>query len=187
MSTTFPWYTARGDDGSTGLLGAGRVPKYHPQPETFGAVDEAASFIGFARALIQDRAVKDVLVQVQRHCYSLMAEVAATPTAQPQFRQIGAAEVAWVTQMTDHFGAQVTMPRKFVIAGDTPADGALDMARTVVRRAERRLAQLLADGLIENVHLPAYFNRLSSLLFVLARYVTLQAGQAELTFAKVTG
>ena len=101
MSKAFPWYTARGDDGTTGLLGAGRVPKHHPQPEAFGAVDEAGSMIGFARALIDDREINDLLVQVQRHCYGLMAELAATPDAQAKFRQIGSEQVAWLANLTD--------------------------------------------------------------------------------------
>ena len=133
MSKSFPWYTARGDDGTTGLLGAGRVPKHHPQPEAFGAVDEAGSMIGFARALIADREINDLLVQVQRHCYDLMAELAATPDAQAKFRRIGIEQVDWLANITDLFGQRVSMPREFVVPGDTLADAALDMARTAVR------------------------------------------------------
>ncbi len=83
MSKAFPWYMSRGDGGTTGLLGAGHVPKHHPQPEVF---DEAGSMIGFARALIDDHEINDLLVQVQRHCYGLMAEPAATSDAQAKFR-----------------------------------------------------------------------------------------------------
>lgn len=137
MSKAFPWYTVRGDDGTTGLLGAGRVPKHHSQPEAFGAVDEAGSMIGFARALIDDNEINDLLVQVQRHCYGLMAELAATPDAQAKFRQVGPDQVAWLADITDQFGQRVTMPREFVIPGDTLADAALDMARTAVDHAER--------------------------------------------------
>ena len=180
----FPWYTARGDDGTTGLLGAGRVPKHHPQPEAFGVVDEAGSIIGFARALIDDAEVDDILIQVQRHCYGLMAELAATPDAQSQFRQIGADQVAWLTETTDRFGERVTMPREFVVPGDTLADATLDMARTAVRRAERRVSQLLAESLVENPELLGYLNRLSSLLFVLGRYVAAQSPQNKMTLAK---
>lgn len=183
MNNKFPWYTTRGDDGVTSLLGAGRVPKHHPQPEAFGAVDEAGSTIGFARALINDGEVNDLLVQIQRHCYMLMSELAATPPAQAQFRKIGAEQIAWLTQMTDRFGGRVTMPREFVVPGDTLADAALDMARAAVRRAERRVSQLIGEGLVENRDLLAYLNRLSSLLFVLGRYVAVQSGHSQMTLA----
>ncbi len=184
MSKAFPWYTARGDDGTTGLLGAGRVPKHHPQPEAFGAVDEAGSMIGFARALIDDQEINDILVQVQRHCYGLMAELAATPDAQAKFRQVGSEQIAWLAAMTDQFGQRVTMPREFVIPGDTLADAVLDMARTAVRRAERCVSRLVAEAMIENPDLLGYLNRLSSLLFVLGRYVVAQTGENPMTFAK---
>ncbi len=184
MSKAFPWYTARGDDGTTGLLGAGRVPKHHPQPEAFGTVDEAGSMIGFARALIDDREINDLLVQVQRHCYGLMAELAATPDAQAKFRQVGSEQVAWLADITDQFGQRVTMPREFVIPGDTLADAALDMARTAVRRAERCVSRLVAEEMIENPDLLGYLNRLSSLLFVLSRLEDKAAGVEEFTLAK---
>ncbi|MCB1820242.1 MAG: cob(I)yrinic acid a,c-diamide adenosyltransferase [Candidatus Competibacteraceae bacterium] len=184
MSQAFPWYTARGDDGTTGLLGAGRVPKYHPQPEAFGAVDEAGSMIGYARALVEDDEINDLLVQVQRHCYDLMAELAATPDAQAKFRRIDTEQVNWLAEVTDRFGQQVAMPREFVVPGDTQADAALDMARTVVRRAERRVSQLLVEKMIENPALVGYLNRLSSLLFVLGRYMVAKTGQDTMTFAK---
>jgi cob(I)alamin adenosyltransferase len=93
--------------------------------------------IGFARALIDDNEINDLLVQVQRHCYGLMAELAATPDAQAKFRQVGPDQVAWLADITDQFGQRVTMPWEFVIPGDTLADAALDMARTAVDHAER--------------------------------------------------
>lgn len=184
MSNKFPWYTARGDDGNTSLLGAGRVPKHHPQPEVYGAVDEASSMIAFARALIDDSEINELLVQVQRHCYLLMSELAATPDAQAQFRKIGEEQIAWLTQTTDRFGERVTMTREFVVPGDTLADAALDMARTTVRRAERRVSQLLDAGLVENGHLLTYLNRLSSLLFVIGRYLAVKSGRSQVTLAK---
>lgn len=182
--TKYPWYTGRGDDGTTGLLGNKRVPKYHPQPETFGTVDEATASMGWARTLITDETSHNILLHSQRHLYHLMAELAATSTAQAQFRHIDAAMVTQLEQLTDTIGAQIELPREFVVPGDTPAGAALDVARTIVRRAERQVVKLFDDGLIENQHILHYLNRLSSLLFVLARYQDALSGQGQVTLAK---
>ena len=186
MTDKFPWYTGAGDDGSTGLLGEGRVRKHHPQPEAFGDVDEASSAIGFARALIGDADVCDALLQTQRDLYAMMAELAATPEAQAQFRVIDKEKVKQVAALTDRFGALVNMPREFVCPGDSKAGAVLDVARAVVRRAERRVARLLDDGLIENPQALAYLNRLSSFLYVLARVTDARAGTSSVTLAKDT-
>jgi len=179
----FPWYTATGDGGSTSLLGDQRVRKYHPQPEAYGTVDEASAALSLARALSTRPEIKQTLVTVQRDLYHMMAELAATPTAAPQFRKINAERVAWLDQMTDEFGDQVTMPREFVVAGDSPAGAALDLARTVVRRAERLVVKLCDDNFCANGEIVRYLNRLSSLLFVLARIKDGETRQ-ELTLAK---
>jgi len=184
MTKKFPWYTGKGDDGNTGLLGEGRVPKYHPQPEAFGEVDEASSLVGFARSLITDNDVDGTLLQVQRDCYGIMSELAAAKESQAQFRRIGEDSVVWVTGTIDTFAERVEMPREFVVPGGSPSGAALDVARAVVRRAERRVAWLLDDGVIENRALLAYLNRLSSLLFILARYCDNLPGGSGATLAR---
>jgi cob(I)alamin adenosyltransferase len=83
MSEPIRFYTTDGDDGTTGLLGEGRVRKYHPRPETYGEVDEAQSALGVARAAMQERSAAEVILQVQRDLYHMMAELAATPEAAP--------------------------------------------------------------------------------------------------------
>lgn len=163
----FTWYTATGDDGTTALLGDARVPKHHPQPETYGTVDEASASLGLARALASQLSVKDVLLTVQRDLNQMMSELAATPATAHRFRTINAGRVAWLEATTDSFGNQVTRPRGFVTPGDTPAGAALDLARTLVRRAERRAVRLHDDGLCANRDILRYLNRLSSLCFVL--------------------
>jgi cob(I)alamin adenosyltransferase len=173
---SFPWYTASGDDGSTSLLGDERVPKYHPQPEAYGTVDEASAALGLARSLAGRPEVKETLLSVQRDLYQIMSELAATPAAASRFRSIDAERVAWLSQMTDHFGEQAHMPREFVVPGETPAGAALDLARTVVRRAERRTVQLMDIGRCANPEIVRYLNRLSSLCFVLARLEDNSAG-----------
>jgi cob(I)alamin adenosyltransferase len=172
-----PWYTATGDDGTTALLGDRRVPKYHPQPDAYGTVDEASAALGSARALVTEPRMREVLLTVQRDLYRMMSELAATPEAAPQFRAIDAGRVRWLEGITDSFGSEVVMPREFVVPGDTAAGAALDLARTVVRRAERIAAKLCDDGLCANSEILRYLNRLSSLCFVLAR---LEDGESTL-------
>jgi len=184
MTNKFPWYTGKGDDGTAGLLGEGRVPKYHPQPEAFGDVDEASAVIGLARALCPDDELAGVLLQVQRDLYGLMAELAADGTSQEKFRRVGEESVVWVEGITDEYGERVTMPREFVVPGDSHPGAVLDVARAVTRRAERRVAKLLDDGTVKNRALLAYLNRLSSLLFVLARYTDALSGAGGVTLAR---
>lgn len=173
----FPWYTATGDDGTTALLGDRRVPKYHPQPQAYGTVDEASAALGLARALTTRPGIKDALLTAQRDLFRMMSELAATPEVAHRFRAIDAGRVSWLEEAVDHFGSQTPMPREFVVPGDTPAGAVLDLARTVVRRAERIVAGLCDDGLCSNNEILRYLNRLSSLCFVLAR---LEDGESTL-------
>ena len=151
----------------TGMLGEGRLPKYHPRMETVGTLDEATAALGLARSLVQDAALQPILLQTQRDLYGLMAEVAATPENAEKFRSIDAARVDWLEKETDALTEQVEMPKEFILPGETQGSGALALARTVVRRAERRVAEMLAEGELENQALLHYLNRLSSLCFVL--------------------
>jgi cob(I)alamin adenosyltransferase len=182
MSTQL--YTRAGDDGFTGLLGEGRVAKYTPQPEAYGTVDEASSAIGIARASAQSPLTKALLLAAQRDLYKMMAELAATQQAAAQFRSINAESVARIERETDDITAKIVLPKEFVVPGDTLVGAYLDLARTVTRRAERVVVKLLHDGLIENVELVRYLNRLSSLLFVLSLYESALSGVVQVTLAK---
>lgn len=181
------YYTATGDDGTTGLLGEGRVKKYHPRPAAYGDVDETQAALGLARAAMQDREAAAAILQCQRDLYHLMSELAATPDAAPRFRQIDAARVAWLEQQTDQYGARIALPREFSVSGDSLPGAFLDLARTVCRRAERGVVRLYDDGLIENRELIRYLNRLSSLLFVLSRYEDALSGQSAVRITKEIG
>ncbi len=161
------FYTRKGDDGTTGLLGEGRLPKYHPRMEAVGTLDEANAALGLARSLVQDAALQPILLQAQRDLYGLMAEVAATPENAAQFRSIDAERVGWLETQTDKLNENVEMPKEFILPGETQGSGALSLARTVVRRAERRVTELLDKGELENQELLRYLNRLSSLCFVM--------------------
>ena len=178
------FYTRTGDDGYTGLLGEGRVPKYDPRPEAVGAVDEATAALGIARAASQDPHSEPLLLTVQRDLYHLMAEIAATPENAARFRIIDAARVSWLETQTDIISAEVELPGEFILPGDSQAGAALALARTIVRRAERRVARLLHNDEIQNQDLLRYLNRLSSLCFVLELLENKIQGKSSPTLAK---
>ncbi len=167
MSAKSPFYTGTGDQGTTGLLGEGRVSKDDPRMEAVGAVDEATAALGVARAHAQASQTRDLLLAVQRDLYRLMAEVAATPENQARFRGITDEQVRWLEEQIAALEAVVSPPNAFIVPGDSPGGAFLDLARTVVRRAERRVVALWRSGGLENPALAAYLNRLSSLCFVL--------------------
>ena len=163
------FYTGRGDDGYTGLLGPERVPKYDPRPEAYGTVDEAQAAMGLARAAGCTPATAEVLLTIQRDLYHLMAELAAAGDAASPFQgSMTASHVDQLETWIKQFEEDLEMPREFVVPGDSQPGAALHLARTVVRRAERLAVRLAADGLLENQQVIRYLNRLSSLLFVLA-------------------
>lgn len=169
--------TGTGDAGYTGLLGDQRVPKYHPRPDTFGTVDEATSALGLARALSHDERAREVILHTQRDLYVLMAELATLPENLDAIgMRVTADHVAWLERTEEALKAEVEIPNKFIIPGDSPDGAALDLARTIVRRAERMTARLLHEGVIANVECQRYLNRLSDLIFILARYTEAKQG-----------
>jgi len=177
-------YTARGDDGYTSLLGSGRVPKYDPRPEAYGTLDEATSAMGLARATIHSERNRAVLLQSQRHLYCIMAELASTPETRKTFECLGAEQVTWLEAQTDVITAEITLPREFIVPGDSLPGATLDVARAVVRRAERLVVKLMHDGLATNAQIVRYLNRLSSLLFVMARHEDALAGVSRVTLVR---
>ena len=165
-------YTGKGDDGTTGLLFGGRVPKDDARPDAFGAVDEAQAAIGLARAATERGSEIDSwLVQVERDLYVLMAEL-ATATANRSKLAAGTTLVTpemveVLSSTTDDVGQRFPFPTEFVLPGQTELAARLDVARTVVRRAERRAVGVAE----EDSQAVPYLNRLSSLLWTLARWV----------------
>lgn len=170
-----PFYTRKGDEGYTDLLG-GRAPKYDPRPETYGTIDEATSNIGLARALARSQRTKSLLIEVQRDLYTMMAELAFTSHMRQGRFHITAEHVARIESETDALEADVDLPPRFILPGDSVPGAALDVARAVIRRAERLAVKLAHDGEVDNGQILAYLNRLSSLLFILARYEDREAG-----------
>lgn len=173
--------TGTGDTGYTGLLGEQRVPKYDPRPDTFGTVDEATSALGLARAATKDQRVKDIIYRIQQELYLLMGELATPPE---NYEKMGlhmtSEHVKRLEQIEEELKREVEIPNKFIIPGDTLDGAALDLARTIIRRAERMTVKLLHDGVIQNTEVIRYLNRLSDLIFILARYVEVKSSLAEL-------
>ncbi|HZQ97472.1 MAG TPA: cob(I)yrinic acid a,c-diamide adenosyltransferase [Chloroflexota bacterium] len=169
--------TRAGDDGYTGLIGAGRVPKYHPRPEALGTLDEATAALGLARALSPSPRVQEAVRRLQRELYLLMAEVATTPDAYEKAGyRVTAEQVLALEELQAALAGEVEIPNAFVIPGATVSSAALDLARSVVRRAERQVAKLLHTGEIGNAETLRYLNRCSDLLHVLARYDEVSQG-----------
>jgi cob(I)alamin adenosyltransferase len=178
------FYTRDGDDGFTGLLGEERVPKYHPRLETLGSIDEASAAMGAARAICLAKDTAPILLKAQRDLYTMMAEIAATAQNAPRFRALNQEHVRWLEEQTDRIGAQLPTISEFILPGDSACGGLLSLARAIVRRAERHVAQLLHQGQIENYALLQYLNRLSSLCFVLELLENQAAGKTTPTLAK---
>ncbi len=176
------FYTRKGDEGTTGLLGEGRLPKYSARIEALGTLDESSAALGLARTTVRDSRSATLLLEVQKDLYKLMAEVAATPETASQF-SFDAGRVKWVEEQIDALSKVVKMPNEFIVPGDTPAGAALSFARAVVRRAERRVAELFDRKEITNPALQQFLNRLSSLLFVLELLENQAAGKST-TVAK---
>ena len=159
-----------GDDGSTGLLGGGRARKDDPRIEAYGTVDEASSALGLAKSLSGHARVRAICEELQRGLYALGAELATNPASKASFGSTTAAAVERLEQFTEELEKSVPMPDGFILPGSTPASGALDLARAVTRRAERRCLSLEREGGFDNPQVRRWLNRLSLLLFVLARY-----------------
>jgi cob(I)alamin adenosyltransferase len=170
-------YNRTGDDGFTGLLGEGRLPKYHARMEALGVLDEASAALGLARAQSKDPKTGTLLKSIQRDMYTIMAEVAATPENVQRFRALDPRRVQWLESKTDAIAAIAPVPAEFILPGDSLPGAALALARTIVRRAERRVAELLDTGEIKNRVLLQYLNRLSSLCFALELLENKQAGK----------
>jgi cob(I)alamin adenosyltransferase len=172
------FYTRGGDDGYTGLLGPGRIAKEDARLEAVGAVDEANALLGIARAQAHSPEYGEILLIIQRDLYGLMAELAATPENAERFRVINSERVAWLEQQVDALTKVVDVPKEFIVPGDTFEGAFLDLARAVVRRAERRAAAVFHSGDIANIELLRYLNRLSSFVFIYELHETRLAKQA---------
>jgi cob(I)alamin adenosyltransferase len=163
--------TKTGDEGYTDLLGSVRVPKYHRRPEVYGTIDEASSALGLARAQLGPGELNDAITGLQKDLYTMMAELATPPENYDRVDfKIRSADVQRIEALEDDLKTRVEIGKEFIIPGATVAGASLDLARTIVRRAERQTARLYHEGDVTNAEVLRYLNRLSDLLFIMARY-----------------
>ena len=167
-------YTRSGDAGDTRLLFGGRVSKADPRCQAYGATDEAVSAMGLARAMSQDERVRHILLQVQREMFTVGAELATSAERYEHltanFDVVTAEMVDRLERFIDEMAGQVELPPAFIIPGASAASAALDLARSLLRTGERRVVELHQQQMLVNPEVLRYINRLSDLLFMLARF-----------------
>ncbi|MFH1485960.1 MAG: cob(I)yrinic acid a,c-diamide adenosyltransferase [Chloroflexota bacterium] len=167
-------FNKRGDSGETSLLFGERVQKSDARCEGYGTIDEAVSALGLARALSSTPRVQEIVLSVQRELFTVGSEMATTHDRYDKLVGRGSVVTSDMVQrlenIIDALEEEFAMPHSFIIPGGSPSSGALDLARAIVRRAERRAVDLRSDGLVKNVEVLKYLNRLADLIFTLARY-----------------
>jgi cob(I)alamin adenosyltransferase len=166
-------YTKQGDDGTTGLLYGGRTSKADPGVEAYGSVDEAVAALGLARALAERGGRGALILRLQRELFVVSADLATNPKEREKLKPgvslVTSEMVEDLERLIDAAVNEHPLPQEFVVPGATPPSAALDLARSLVRRAERRTVEFRDGGGAVNPVAIRYLNRLSDLLFVLAR------------------
>lgn len=177
-------YTKTGDDGTTGLFGGARVAKDAARVEAYGTVDELNSVLGLARAENSDGELDALLKTIQDELFCLGSELACAPGKEQSLAsaKIGAAESEALERAIDRAESELAPLKNFVLPGGTRCAATLHLARTVCRRAERRTLTAHAEQPVRG-ELVVYLNRLSDLLFVLARQANHRAGHADVAWA----
>jgi cob(I)alamin adenosyltransferase len=178
-------YTKTGDSGDTGLFGGPRVRKNSPRIEAYGTVDELNGVLGMARAQQLDPELDAVVQRIQNELFELGAQLATPDPAAHGTAMIGKRQIHALETTIDRFEADLPELKQFILPGGTSAAAVLHFARTVCRRAERRVITLMDDSREPVAGDPVvYLNRLSDLLFVVARWANHQAGSADVPWQK---
>ena len=169
-------YTRKGDDGTTSLWYGGRVPKSDPRTDAYGTLDEAASALGVARSLCgaDDAELAADILRLQDDLFIAGAEMATAPEAAERLvdgvSRVTPEMAAELEELIDRYMDRVELPPKFVIPGGTQLSGQLDLARAVLRRAERRAVELGAAGGLDSDELLRFLNRASDAAYAMARF-----------------
>src|SRR3989338_6226060 len=169
-------YTRQGDFGTTALCTGERLSKRQPRVQVLGALDELNSWLGYVRSLAIDKKVESALTQIQHHLFIIQARLAAPDKWAPK---LVAKHVAWLEQQCDFFDARLPKLVHFILPGGVAAGAALHVGRAICRRAERSLVALHERAPVPPALLK-YLNRLSDLLFILARFENHRAQQPEI-------
>ena len=166
--------TKLGDTGKTNLLYGGRVRKSTVRVEAYGCGDEAISALGFARALSKNKWIKEKIFNIQKEMFIVNTELASDPkhlvTLKKHFPVVTREMTKNIETLLDQLESKLTLPKSFVIPGGSPASAALDLARTAIRKTERRFVELTNDENCKGSEIGPYLNRLSDYVFMLARY-----------------
>jgi cob(I)alamin adenosyltransferase len=167
-------YTKYGDAGDTGLLYGGRVSKADLRCEAYGTVDEAISSLGLARSLSKSTVLPRIIRGLQEDLFTVGAEL-ATDSSQyskllKHFNVVTSAMILNLEKLIDWLNDQITLPKAFIIPGGSPASGALDLSRSIIRRAERRVVSLKEQNMLHNQLVLQYLNRAADLIFIMARF-----------------
>ena len=165
------FYSGKGDEGKTSLIGGERVYKSDLRIEINGTLDEASAVVGVLRSFITNQPVDDVLQQIQKDISFMMAEVASFSEEKAYQVYIQVEHVKWLEQQIKDFGDLIEMPKEFIFPGENQPQTFANLARTIVRRAERRFVELNKNLPFPNVNIQNYLNRLSSLFYVLMIYL----------------
>ena len=178
-------YTRTGDEGSTGLFGGGRVSKHHPRVAAYGDVDELSSVLGLVRATAPETRFDGELEAIQRDLFSIGGQL-ATPDpdkvrAALEKAALGPERVTAFEGLIDQADGELPPLRSFILPGGSPKAATLHLARTVCRRAERSVVALAADEPVPALFV-VYLNRLSDLLFALARLANHRDGRGDVTW-----
>ena len=166
-------YTKTGDKGKTNLLFGGKISKSDLRVETYGTVDEAVSFLGLAKSLVINKEIKVIIENLQHSLFIIGAELATIPKNKKKLKNevktISKTMVNDLEALIDETNEKITLGNKFIMPGTSVGSAAIDVSRTIIRRLERRIVELIEiDGSISSNIIP-YINRTSDLLFLLGR------------------
>jgi cob(I)alamin adenosyltransferase len=175
-------YTKKGDDGTTGLLYGGRVAKDDQRTEVYGTLDETVSALGVARAGGLVPRIEDIVVRIQREMFVVGAQLATTAENQSKLQEgVSKIDPSMTPRLEDEIDALIAehpLPQEFILPGETLGSAGLDLARSTIRRAERQAVAMDKQGSVPDPEILRYLNRLSDLLFVLARYQEAEEGKS---------
>ena len=166
-------YTKSGDKGETSLLFGGRTSKSNLRVETYGTVDEAVSSLGLAKSLTSNTEIKLIIEDLQQSLFIIAAELATSPNNKKKLKNevkaITKTMVSDLESLIDKINEKINLGNKFIMPGTSVASAAIDVSRTIVRRLERRIVELIALDTSINSNIIPYINRTSDLLFILGR------------------